>query len=75
MRRRYSLGKRSPSAWAIIRQAGTNWVPADDARARLQERDAREAADTRTPVQRWLGDPPANRSALAQSTQQDPTPQ
>jgi hypothetical protein len=32
---------------------------------RLAERDRRDAADTRTEAQRWLGDPPANRSALA----------
>jgi len=40
-------------------------VSADDFRSRAQERDAREAADNRTDAQRWLGDPPANRSALA----------
>ena len=28
-------------------------------RSRMQERDARAASDTRTPAQRWLGDPPA----------------
>jgi hypothetical protein len=33
--------------------------------SRLQERDERQAADTRTEAQRWLGDPPADRSALA----------
>ena len=50
--------------------------PVDPAtlRLRLAERDAREAADTRTPAQVWLGDPPADRSALAQGSQQDPTP-
>jgi hypothetical protein len=33
----------------------------------MQERDQREASDTRTEAQRWLGDPPASQSALAQS--------
>jgi hypothetical protein len=32
---------------------------------RVQEREQREASDTRTEVQKWLGDPPPNRSALA----------
>jgi hypothetical protein len=45
-----------------------------EARQRLAERDARAAADTRTPAEQWLGDPPADRSALAQSSQEDPTP-
>jgi hypothetical protein len=31
----------------------------------VEGKDAREAADDRTEAQRWLGDPPANRSALA----------
>jgi hypothetical protein len=37
-----------------------------DVKARMQERDARLAADTRTPAQVWLGDPPPGRSALHQ---------
>ena len=37
----------------------------DVLQARMQERDQREASDTRTEAQRWLGDPPADRSALA----------
>jgi len=40
-------------------------VSAGDFRTRSEERDAREATDHRTDAQRWLGDPPANRSALA----------
>jgi len=40
-------------------------MSADDFRERVLERDARDAADNRTEAQRWLGDPPANRSALA----------
>ena len=36
----------------------------DVVRQRLAERDAREANDNRTTAERWLGDPPADRSAL-----------
>jgi hypothetical protein len=41
-------------------------VPMRDLTSRLNEARARESADTRTEVQRWLGDPPRDRSALAQ---------
>ena len=35
--------------------------------AQIAERDERQqTADTRTDAERWLGDPPPNRSALAQ---------
>lgn len=34
-------------------------------KARLRERDQRLAADNRTAMQKWLGDPPLSRSALA----------
>jgi hypothetical protein len=37
-----------------------------DARARLAERDARLAADSRTDAEKFLGDPEPSRSALAQ---------
>lgn len=37
----------------------------DTIKARLEERDQREAADTRTEAQKLTGDPPADRSALA----------
>jgi hypothetical protein len=40
-------------------------VPAADLKIRLEERDRREAADTRTEAERWLGDPPPSHSALA----------
>jgi hypothetical protein len=40
--------------------------PTANVRVRLVERDRRVAADNRTPAQVWLGDPPADRSALAQ---------
>ena len=35
-------------------------------KSRFAERDRRLAADTRTEAEKWLGDPPASRSALAQ---------
>jgi hypothetical protein len=41
-------------------------VSPDDVRMRLIEAAARERADTRTEAQRWLGDLPPGRSALAQ---------
>jgi len=41
-------------------------VTPQEALKRFAERAAREAADTRTPAQRWLNDPPPGRSALAQ---------
>ena len=40
-------------------------VSAAECKVRLAERDRQLANDTRTDAQRWLGDPPANRSALA----------
>jgi hypothetical protein len=40
-------------------------VSVDELKIRLAERDRRQAADTRTEAQRWLGDPPMQRSALA----------
>jgi hypothetical protein len=36
-------------------------------RERMRERDQREAGDTRSPAEKWLGDPPPDRSALAQA--------
>ena len=41
-------------------------ISPDDVVTRLRERDARLAADVRTEAERWLGDPPPERSALAQ---------
>jgi hypothetical protein len=55
--------KRGPTASDLLKLQGVKPI---DARARIAERDARMAADTRTPVQVWLGDPPPDRSALAQ---------
>ena len=39
--------------------------------AALDDRDAREAADTRTPAEKWLGDPPGANSVLCYRTDSD----
>ena len=57
MPRKYERG-------ASLVQAADRRVSAAEAQARLTERDEREAADTRTPAARWLGDPAPGRSAL-----------
>jgi len=44
-------------------------VSAADFADRCRERDQRQAADGRTDLERWLGDPPIARSALAQYRQ------
>jgi hypothetical protein len=41
-------------------------VSAADPKSRLAERDQRLAADTLSEAEKWLGDPPPDRSALAQ---------
>jgi hypothetical protein len=43
-------------------------VSPDDVRWQEIERDRLAASDTRTPAQKWLGDPEPNRSALAQKS-------
>jgi hypothetical protein len=60
--------KTGPSLLQIEPRAN---VSPDDIRVRLMERDRQEAADTRTEAQRWLGDPPPGRSALAQRNRAD----
>jgi len=57
--------KHKPTAASAYVKGEYGRVSADDFRKRVLERDAREAGDNRTAAQRWLGDPPANRSALA----------
>jgi hypothetical protein len=44
-------------------------VPAQDAAARLRERDERLHHDNRNEIARWLGDPPPGRSALSNNVQ------
>jgi hypothetical protein len=41
---------------------------------RFRERDAREAADTRNEIQRWLGDPAPGRAATIAKGSQGPAP-
>src|SRR5262245_14051933 len=60
------MAKRERSIAAKLIDANRWRVHLQEAQQRLQERDQRIAADTRTEVQKFLGDPPASRSALAQ---------
>jgi hypothetical protein len=56
--------RRSPASLLVD---CSKWrTPPEDARARLAERDARLAADTRSDCEKILGDPPPSRSALMQ---------
>jgi hypothetical protein len=64
--------KHQPAASEFIRC--DRGVTATDARARIAERDARMAADTRTECQKVLGDPPRDRSALATAGKQNRMP-
>jgi hypothetical protein len=62
------MGKppRKPSAAAaMLGLGGHHRIDPDTLRSRVQEREQRAANDTRTEVQRWLGDPQTSRSALA----------
>ena len=54
----------SKQAETVHRIAHRAYSP-DDIRARLIEAQERERSDTRSEAQRWLGDPPPERSALA----------
>jgi hypothetical protein len=59
------MGSRSRSAAALLIDCTKHRrVPPEDYHQRLAERDARNAADTRTPAQVWLNDPAPSRSAL-----------
>jgi len=64
------MGSRSRSAAALLIDAPKCRPPPEDARARIAERDARNAADTRTPARVWLNEPPPGRSALATAGKQ-----
>ena len=61
------MGKRKQLSMAslLIGLGGRHAIDPDVLKGRLAERDQRAATDTRTEAQRWLGDPPADRSALA----------
>jgi hypothetical protein len=60
------MAKRNRLSPAKFIDANRWRVTQQEALQRFAERAAREAADTRTPAQRWLNDPPPGRSALAQ---------
>ena len=61
MSRRYR--RRGPASVVRARSAFASTLPKPS--KDLPKRDQREAADTRTEAQRWLNDPPPDRSALA----------
>jgi hypothetical protein len=48
-------------------------APTIDVKIRLAERDQRQAADSRTEIERYLNDPPPGRHALAQRNRQEKT--
>ena len=55
--------KQKPTLLKVVPRP--HGVSPDDIKARMLEAAARAAQDTRTDAQRWLGDPPPERSALA----------
>jgi hypothetical protein len=60
----------SPRGWknkpALTKIAPRAPISPHDLKFKLDERDRLAASDTRTETERWLGDPPPHRSALAQ---------
>jgi len=69
------MANRTRSVAAQLVDAGRWRVSAADKAARFAERDARLAADDRSEAQRFLGDPPRDRSALAQASTPATAPQ
>jgi hypothetical protein len=61
-------GKPQPISPATFIDANRWRVTPQDVARRFAERDQRIALDTRTEAQKYLGDPPPDRSALAQRT-------
>jgi hypothetical protein len=60
------MGARGVKQKPVFLKVHEPRVSPDDVKYLLNERDQRAAADTRTEAERWLGDPPKYRSALAQ---------
>jgi hypothetical protein len=60
-------GKRQRPTFHIV--SDYKRISPDDVLRLTKDREARERSDTRTEAQRWLGDPPPGRSALAQRKQ------
>jgi hypothetical protein len=57
--------KQQSLASQLIGLGGRHPIDRNVLQDRLAERDQREAADTRTEAERFFGDPPTSRSALA----------
>ena len=64
--------RKPSSASAMIGLGGHKCIDPDILRGRVQDRERREASDTRTEAQRWLGDPPPLQSALSHHTDAKP---
>jgi hypothetical protein len=62
------MGRRSRSPASLLVDCSKWRVRPEDCRARLAERDQRMAADTRSELQKMLGEPEPSRSALMQVT-------
>jgi hypothetical protein len=62
------MGRRSRSPASLLVDCSKWRVRPEDYRARLAERDQRMAADTRSELQKMLGEPEPSRSALMQVT-------
>jgi hypothetical protein len=60
-----SMAKRRRKLSASVFIGVGRRVDADELQARMQERDRRQAIDDRSEAERWLGDPPAQWSALS----------
>ena len=60
--------RKNSLASQLIGLAGHPRVAADVLKARMQERDQRLATDNRSELEKFFGDPPANRSALTSSS-------
>ena len=56
--------KPSPAS-QVLGLGGRHAIDPDVLRTRIEEREHRQAADTRTDLEKLLGDPAADRSALA----------
>lgn len=57
---------RRSAAAAVLALSAKPRISPHDLAMRLAERDQRQAADTRTDAEKFLGDPPRERSALVQ---------
>ena len=66
------MGRRRSTVSELI--DASRWrIDPVEAQVRLAERDARQATDTRSEIQKLLGEPEPSRSALATAGKQNPT--